>query len=1079
MAIYRLEAKVIARSQGRSATASAAYRAGESIDDERTGIVFDYTRKRGVLWTEIFTPPNTPTWMEDRAQLWNAVEKAEKRKDAQLARDLLLSLPHELTHDQRRDLVREFVITEFVARGMIADVAIHAPDRQADRRNHHAHVLLTMRELLPGGFGNKVREWNATEQLEAWRAHWADAVNGHLEQHGHAARVDHRSLADQGIDREPEPKQGPVATEMERENRSSHAGDDRRAAHARNDDRAALAAEWHSVTAEIFDFGQERAKQAGNDHLPSWQESRVACIGGQNFGFAIENRGDVDRARRIMEFDALSQASSTKRYEKDAERLMLAWRIGDTPTREQMEAAAQGALRALGMENAKAFWVAYRDEGHAHLHIVASKIHPETGRAYDLKSDQFKLSKWAEQYEADNGGIVCLRRQEADELRDAINARDPAAVLEALTRQRATFTAADLERALAKQIPAPLERARFGSAILDHAEVVQLADSLGGATTRYTTRSVLASEREVLKAAEGLEGSDKHAVGTRTCDLVLNSPAFSTMRDEQRRAFIRGVGVEGLAIIDGQAGTGKSYTMAAIRTAYESEGYRVTGLAPTNAVASDMGRDGFTRSGTVHGELFALKNGRTQWDDRTVVMLDEAAMLDTKLMAELTGAARDAGAKFILVGDDRQLASIDRGGMFGALKDRYGAAELSEVTRQHKDEDRRAASTMAEGNFGDALGIYEAKGGIQWTTTQNEARAALVAQWAKDNAASPDKSRFVFAYTNADVKELNADIREVRRARGELGADHMVPTAEGGQRFAAGDRIQFTGTDKKEGLYNGAVGTVTGIEGTKVTVRLDGKRSDIKTFDATEFQTVRHGYAGTIYRGQGRTLDQTYLYHSEHWRSAASYVALTRHREKAEIFVATDTLNTRPKGEPWMKATGGAAALGNEHYESAQRSYAKWQETNPQAAARHGFADYVQYVQDQWAKNPPAAENDRAADLRVLARQMARVDERRAASQFYEQHFHSGVGDSPSPDSGSSRDTEQSHNDESPEHTADDPTPSSHRNETATGGTDTGGKRAEREVEDEAARAIREIAEVAKAREDAGRSRERERGRER
>jgi ATP-dependent exoDNAse (exonuclease V) alpha subunit len=1074
MAIYRFEAKVIARSQGRSATASAAYRAAESIEDERTGTVFDYTRKRGVLYAVILTPPNTPAWMEDRAQLWNAVEKAEKRKDAQLARDLLLSLPHELTREQRRDLVREFVLTEFVAKGMIADVVIHAPDRGADKRNHHAHVLLTMRELAGNGFGLKVREWNATEQLEAWRAHWADAVNGHLEKYGHEARVDHRSLADQGIDREPEPKQGSVATEMEQEGRSSHAGDDRRAAHARNEDRAALEAGLRSVAAEIFDLGQERARQAGAGGLPPGQERRVVCIGGQNFGFAIENRDDLDLARRIIESDALNQTSLTMRYEKHAEHLMLAWRVGDTPTREQMAAAAQGALKTLGMEDAKAFWVARRDEDRAHLLIVASKIHPETGRAYDFKSDRFKLSEWADQYERENGGIVCLRRHEANGLRDAIDARDPAAVLEALTRQRATFTVADLERALAKQIPSSMERAQFGSAILDHAEVVQLADSLGGATTRYTTRSVLASEREVLKAAEGLEGSDKHAVGTRTCDLVLNSPAFSTMRDEQRRAFIRGVGMEGLVIIDGQAGTGKSYTMAAIRTAYESEGYRVIGLAPTNAVSSDMGRDGFTRSGTVHSELFALKNGRTQWDNRTLVMADEAPMLDTKLMATLTRAAQDAGAKLILVGDDRQLASIDRGGMFGELKERYGAAALSTVARQHTDEDRRAASMMAEGNFGDALGIYEAKGSIHWTATQTEARAALVAQWAKDNAASPDKSRFVFAYTNADVKELNADIREVRRARGELGADHMVPTTEGWQRFATGDRIQFTGTNKKEGLHNGAVGTITGIEGTQLAVRLDGTRDGIKIFDAVEFQTVRHGYAGTIYRGQGRTLDQTYLYHSEHWRSATSYVALTRHREKAEIFVATDTLNTRPKGEPWMKATGGASALGHENYASAQRSYAKWQETNPQAAARHGFADYVQYVQDQSAKNPPAAENDRAADLRILARQMARVDERRAASQFYEQPMRPGVGDSPSPDSGSSRGTEQSYNDES---TVDEPTASSHRKETATGGADTGGKGAEREVEDEAARTIREIAEAAKAREDDGRSRERDRGR--
>ena len=1076
MAIYRFEAKVIARSHGRSATASAAYRAGESIDDERTGFVFDYTRKRGVLYSKIFTPPNTPAWMEDRAQLWNAVEKAEKRRDAQLARDLLLSLPHELTPEQRRDLVREFVLTEFVAKGMIADVAIHAPDREADERNHHAHVLLTMRELAASGFGKKVREWNATEQLEAWRAHWADTVNRHLEKYGHEARVDHRSLADQGIDREPEPKQGSVATEMERDGRDSHAGDDRRAAQARNADRAALEAGLRSVAAEILNLEQERARQAGAGGLPPGQERRVACIGGQNFGFAIENSDDLDRARRIMESDALNQTSLTMRYEKHAEHLMLAWRVGDTPTREQMAVAAQGALKTLGMEDVKAFWVARRDEDRAHLHVVASKIHPETGRAYDFKSDHFKLSKWADQYERENGGIVYLRRQEANGLRDAIDARDPAAVLEALTRQRATFTVADLERALANQIPASMERAQFGSAVFGHADVVQLADSPGGATTRYTTRSVLASEREVLKAAEGLESSDKHAVGTRTCDLVLNSPAFSTMRDEQKRAFIRGVGIEGLTIIDGQAGTGKSYTMAAIRTAYELEGYRVIGLAPTNAVSSDMARDGFQRAATVHSELFALKNGRTRWNERTLVMVDEAPMLDTKLMAKLTRTAQDAGAKLILVGDDRQLASIDRGGMFGVLKDRYGSAGLGEATRQHKDEDRRAASMMAEGNFGDALRIYEAKGSIHWTTTQTEARNALVAQWAKDNAASPDKSRFVFAYTNADVKELNAAIREVRRARGELGTDHMVPTTEGWQRFATGDRIQFTGTNKKDGLHNGAVGTVTGIEGSKITVQLDGKRSDIKTFDAVEFQTVRHGYAGTIYRGQGRTLDQTYLYHSEHWRSAASYVALTRHREKAEIFVATDTLNTRPRGEPWMKATGGASALSHESYESAQRSYAKWQETNPQAAARHGFADYVQYVQDQWAKNPPAAENDRAADLRILARQMARVDERRAASQFYEQPMRSN-GNSPSSDSGSNRDTEQSRNDGDPTRTADEPNSSSHRKETATGGADTGGKGVEREMEDDAARAIRETAEAAKAREDAGRSRERDRGR--
>lgn len=251
MAIYRFEARVVKRSAGRSVTAAAAYRAAEELADERTGQIFDYTRRRGVALAEILAPDNTPDWMRDREQLWNAVERAEKRKDAQLAREIELALPHELTHEQRLGLVREFVRTEFVARGMIADLAVHMPDRQGDPRNHHTHVLLTMRNLTGEGFGPKARAWNEVEQLEEWRERWARAVNRALEHYGHEERVDHRSLAAQGINREPEPKQGPVATEMEREGKTSHAGDDRRAAQERNRQRAALEAAMALAAAEL------------------------------------------------------------------------------------------------------------------------------------------------------------------------------------------------------------------------------------------------------------------------------------------------------------------------------------------------------------------------------------------------------------------------------------------------------------------------------------------------------------------------------------------------------------------------------------------------------------------------------------------------------------------------------------------------------------------------------------------------------------------------------------------------------------------------------------------------------------
>jgi hypothetical protein len=139
------------------------------------------------------------------------------------------------------------------------------------------------------------------------------------------------------------------------------------------------------------------------------------------------------------------------------------------------------------------------------------------------------------------------------------------------------------------------------------------------------------------------------------------------------------------------------------------------------------------------------------------------------------------------------------------------------------------------------------------------------------------------------VDKINRAIRSVRRERGDLGEDHQFETSRGKQTFAAGDRIQIIGTDKQRGLLNGHAGTIAKIEDTTIHMQLDGQAGRTIAFDAKEFKEFRHGYAGTIYKGQGRTLDQTYLYHSEHWRSAASYVALTRHRDKAEVFVARNT----------------------------------------------------------------------------------------------------------------------------------------------------------------------------------------------
>lgn len=214
-----MSAKAVSRSSGRSATGSAAYRSGEKITDKRTGEIHDYTRKGGVEDAELVLPDGS-TWTPDRGELWNAAELAEKRKDACVAREFEVALPAELSPAERKRLAVDFARELANDRGCAVDVAIHAPGRGGDSRNHHAHILCTTRKVDGQGLGAKLDTEkagrNRKADLEAVRERWADLVNERLRENGIDARIDHRSLKDQGIDREPTKHLGPSATGFER-----------------------------------------------------------------------------------------------------------------------------------------------------------------------------------------------------------------------------------------------------------------------------------------------------------------------------------------------------------------------------------------------------------------------------------------------------------------------------------------------------------------------------------------------------------------------------------------------------------------------------------------------------------------------------------------------------------------------------------------------------------------------------------------------------------------------------------------------------------------------------------------------
>lgn len=297
MAIYHASVKIISRSAGRSAVAAAAYRSASEMTDERTGEVHDYARKGGVTHSEIIAPEGAPAWATDRASLWNAVEAAEKRKDSQLAREVEVALPRELSHEQQVDLVRAFVRERFVAHGMVADFSIHNPKAMDGEDQPHAHIMLTMRRLDGAGFGKKATEWNPdfgkkdgqafvadTSPLMNLREAWAGHVNGALERAGRDERVDHRTLAAQKataiergdelaaltLDRRPEPKIGPVAMQMVRQGRAdeAYAWQDVQGVRQERQER-------HQLAGQVIDMARAARE------LVERQAQRLAALGGR------------------------------------------------------------------------------------------------------------------------------------------------------------------------------------------------------------------------------------------------------------------------------------------------------------------------------------------------------------------------------------------------------------------------------------------------------------------------------------------------------------------------------------------------------------------------------------------------------------------------------------------------------------------------------------------------------------------------------------------------------------------------------------------------------------------------------
>ena len=307
MALYHFHVDQIKRSAGQSAIAAAAYRAGEKLYSEYYGETNDFTRKGGVLHTEILLPPNVPAEYADRQTLWNAVEKVEKNKKAQLAYSFDIALQNELTQEENIALARRFVQEHFVSKGMIADLAVHEPDKENGIQNPHFHVMTTMRPLNPDGtWGNKQRreyalddngerirdekgdyvfnavhttDWHEPETLEHWREAWCRMVNDEFERKGLDVRIDHRSYEAQGMEQIPTVHEGPLVQQMEKRGIRTQKGDLNHWIKATNRLIAAIKKKLKTLVEWIASIKEEQGKEkepTSLDLLRQYYETRNA-----------------------------------------------------------------------------------------------------------------------------------------------------------------------------------------------------------------------------------------------------------------------------------------------------------------------------------------------------------------------------------------------------------------------------------------------------------------------------------------------------------------------------------------------------------------------------------------------------------------------------------------------------------------------------------------------------------------------------------------------------------------------------------------------------------------------------------
>jgi conjugative relaxase-like TrwC/TraI family protein len=454
------------------------------------------------------------------------------------------------------------------------------------------------------------------------------------------------------------------------------------------------------------------------------------------------------------------------------------------------------------------------------------------------------------------------------------------------------FDRRDTIQAVANLLPngAPAQEVESAAdAFLSSDSIVRVAETPKG--LRFTTTRIWALERQALEMAQRMASEARGLAGELAAKRVIGERP--TLKDDQREMVYRLLAVrEGIVVVIGEAGTGKSFATVAAAEGWAQAGFELRAVAPTWRAANVLRAEGLEAT-SVASFLRDYPHGNSRLSPRTVLMVDEASMVGSEQLARLISAADQAKAKLVLIGDPEQLGSVEAGGLFSAIAERTDPVHLHEVIRHLHEVDRDAAKLIREGRAKEALSLYQEAERVTVKDTPELQRAAMVGDWWQSFSQGEDA--LMVAKRNSEVERLNATARELLKTEGRLGAEEIEV---GGQVFAAGDQVITRVNDRRADIFNRERWEVAQVDAERQRVVLDGidqaRRVEVgrdyldRTTLGGEAPALQHAYAVTTYCAQGTTVDRAYVMADPSMDKQEMYVATSRTREQTYLYATPE-----------------------------------------------------------------------------------------------------------------------------------------------------------------------------------------------